>query len=64
MGAAERLVGFFVTVDGGDLGQAIEVLGGLFVSGLQVLAMTAPGGVEFDDLYMQQPTVSLVCTGA
>lgn len=50
LGGAEALVGVVVAVDGGDLGQAVEVLGGLFVGGLEVLAVPAPGRVELDDL--------------
>lgn len=46
----ERFVEVFVAVDGGDLGQALQVLGGFLVGGLEVLAMSAPGGVELDDL--------------
>lgn len=48
--AAKGLVGVIVAVDGGDLCETVEVLGGLFVGGLEVLAVAAPGGVEFDDL--------------
>ena len=44
--AAESLVALIVTIDGGDLSQAIETLGGFFVGGFEVLAMAAPWGVE------------------
>jgi hypothetical protein len=47
---AKGLVRVIVAVNGGDLGQALEVLGCLFVGGLEVLAVAAPGGVELDDL--------------
>lgn len=50
--AAERLVGVIVAVDGRDLGQSLEVLGCLFVGGLQVLAMAAPWGVESNKEYI------------
>jgi hypothetical protein len=39
-----------IAVDGGYLGQASEVLGSFLVRGLEVLAVAAPRGVEFDDL--------------
>lgn len=44
------LVGVFVAVDGGDVGEAGEVGGGLLVGWLEVLAVAAPGGVELEDL--------------
>lgn len=44
--ATESLVAFVVAIDGGDLCQAIETLGSFLVGGLEVLAMTAPWGVE------------------
>lgn len=46
----EGLVVVVVAVDSGDLGQAVKVPGGLFVGGLEVLAVAAPGRVELDDL--------------
>jgi hypothetical protein len=46
----ERLVLIFVTVDSGDFGETIEVLGGLLVGRLEVLAMAAPRRVELEDL--------------
>jgi len=48
--SAKRLVGLLIAVDGGYLGQASEVLGSFLVRGLEVLAVAAPRGVEFDDL--------------
>jgi hypothetical protein len=56
-GAAKGLVGLVVAVDGGDFGEALEVLGGFFVGGLEVFAVAAPGGVEFDDLGLLVPCV-------
>lgn len=50
VGAAEGLVGVFVAVDGDYLGEAVEVLGGFLVGGLEVLAVAAPWGVELDNL--------------
>jgi hypothetical protein len=52
--AAKVLIGVLVAVDGGDLGQAIEVLSGLFIGGLEVLAVTAPGRVELDNLNREE----------
>lgn len=46
----ELLVVVIVTVDGGDFSETFEALGSFLVSWLQVLAVTAPGGVELDDL--------------
>jgi hypothetical protein len=48
--SAKRFIGLFVAVNGGYLGQASEVLGGLLVCWLEVFAVAAPWGVEFDDL--------------
>jgi hypothetical protein len=47
---AELLVGLLITVNGSDLSETIEVLGGLFVGGLEVLTVAAPWGVELDNL--------------
>lgn len=47
---AQALVLIFVAVYGSDLGEAFEVLGGLLVGRLEVLAVTTPWGVELNDL--------------
>lgn len=57
-GAAKGLVGLVVAVDGGDFGEAVEVLCGFFVGGLEAFAVAAPGGVEFDDLDVLVVTVT------
>lgn len=44
--AAERLVRFFITVHGRDLGQAGQILSSLFIRWFEVLAVSAPWGVE------------------
>ena len=46
----ELLVGLFIAVNSCDLSETIEVLGGLFIGGLEVLTVAAPRGVELDDL--------------
>jgi len=48
--AAEGFVRFFITVDSGYLRKTSEVFRCLFVRWLEVLAVAAPGSVEFDDL--------------
>jgi hypothetical protein len=51
---AKGLVRVIVAVYGDNLGEALEVLGCLFVGGLEVLAVAAPGGVELDDLWARR----------
>jgi hypothetical protein len=48
--SAELFVGFLVAVNCCYLGETYKVLGSLFVCGLEVLAVAAPGSVEFDNL--------------
>jgi hypothetical protein len=63
---AQRLVGVFIAIDAGDLGQALERLGGLFVGGGELLAVAAPGGVEPDMLGGRKwivGTYSTICMG-
>jgi hypothetical protein len=46
---AQRLVGFFIAVDGRDFGETRERFGGFLKGRLEALAVAAPGRVEFDD---------------
>ena len=48
--AAQRFIDVVVAVDGHDIRQPGERLGCLFVGGLEILAVAAPGGVELDNL--------------
>lgn len=48
--AAEWFVGFLVAIDCSYLSKTGEVLGSFFVRGLEVLAVAAPGSVEFNNL--------------
>ena len=48
--SAERLVGLFVAIDCCYLGEALQIDGSLLVCWLEVLAVSAPRGVEFDNL--------------
>jgi hypothetical protein len=47
----ERLVGVIVTIDSSDFGEPVEAFGSFLVCGLEVLAVAAPRGIEFEDLY-------------
>jgi hypothetical protein len=50
LGGAELLVGIVVAVHGGNVGQPVQVAGGLLVGRLEVLAVAAPRRIELDDL--------------
>jgi hypothetical protein len=57
--STKGLVHLLIAVDGGDLGNASEGLGGRLVGGLEVLAVTAPWRVESGRLSGEDGAVGL-----